>query len=1524
MLFENRTNRKKGDGGDLYSPSGYGTSPESFDGGYGNAHSMSADEWNAAKERTSARLASLENPVDTGASWERFKNSFGNTMVPKDTPERRRRMYALSPQALDSVVSDYYKNELKGAFDRNREQSAKRTNEEYMRYVSVPGANPEDAFRASQSVDSPSRVIDRTINGIDDEKLLKKVAPLAAYGGYDAKEYVDKLVKPSLRDRMAADYVEEYTPKSSGEYVMRSALDNSLLGKAGTLASGALSREKRMLAAQGLANYDSSRLENFAAGTGGLLLDMPVFSGLGSAASALVGKATAKATEKLAARVMSRNADKLISEKFADAVARRAITDNLGAQILQSSSVQGLTLGSYDIANSVVGDILYNGSVDAGKAAGSFMRGLATGAAVGAVGTPLKLRGKGLTGGKKLLSSAGVLSAESAVFTLGTEVDKLAHGVDIAPVDLLYDFGESAATLLTMRMANWIPKGAFDKLGRDGRLKNGLEFTESEMEEMQGAIRNPEEFVRALEKELRMPRVGSADAQIVKSGYTALMADDALSASAKSKLMYLVENKITSTPPLVFDYDVRRNARGKWKVSLLDARGGVVEHKSFEDSENAKSFLMLQRANIRRNRIAHYEKELSSGIETQNFLQEAAVYAKENGVGVDRIADAMYKAARREGLNVGEQEMLDDIISRSKHSEALTNKALYDARRSIEKEFKLDSGELLHCIDKGFLSCSATENKALDAYESRVRDIVEKSKGRDGVLFGQEADSRFAVNNETIKRQELDDYYEMISKRYAGQGENKSTPGSDADKLVKIPEMEPGMVWSPVSRNKSTGTIRQFEKRGKDIARKFGYDVEFILDEHDIEMPETLDRDAVMNYNNRLSAKGWYNNGKIHINLPNMDSVEDLERTIVHEVVGHQGLRKVFGNYLSNFLEDVYWHSDGSVRKGIKKIERTYKGIDKLSAVEEYLATILEKSFPDANESNLLTRFKDFARGLLVRGGIYTGKNRRMSESDVESLMKAHYRHTLRGKERSAHRKELFGRYPSANFNEEGYYDRDAYMRDKSEIAKDPSYMRFTPMDLKGAKYAADYPYFPEDVQEMIRRSSGLDDAALRRQRDAAFRYSEFEDDDVKMLDYPEAKGYRLEDALKSERDGYSPEYIKEETGWERDDDGRWRRGIPESGKVVDDIVDTVLERKDPELSRMYSKLKDYPFEYWGEKDKKQLSRILSKGGLYNENYVLSDLIKDTHFFLSYPDLSNMPVKIVADAPSLISYDKMNKRVLVDGELFVTPDVERHVSEMLPAVIEDYENFNKYVDSRIRGLEFQHLRKYKIAMKVIRHLKSQNGKEEYDDKGEFLERAFMKDYGMRPDDFAKLFPKFDDYLYMKLNPKDYDFIGAAGVDEMRKRYGYSDSDKNMPKEDEPSIEFFERYPYLKDLEVFDRIISGPVDVIDKAVEKEEAYNAYEANKAAVEQMLKDDRVLDEAAKEINYEVLKREIMSHFGKDSHFSRYLLEKIREDKPERDPYGYERHRDRVKKKKEWAKRMNRDYEVDDDYFVPDDELN
>ena len=65
---------------------------------------------------------------------------------------------------------------------------------------------------------------------------------------------------------------------------------------------------------------------------------------------------------------------------------------------------------------------------------------------------------------------------------------------------------------------------------------------------------NPEDFMRAMEIELKTPSFRGENAEKIKRQYTELMSSSDISASTRSKLMFLVENKLTSTPPVVFDY----------------------------------------------------------------------------------------------------------------------------------------------------------------------------------------------------------------------------------------------------------------------------------------------------------------------------------------------------------------------------------------------------------------------------------------------------------------------------------------------------------------------------------------------------------------------------------------------------------------------------------------------------------------------------------------------------------------------------------------------------------------------------------------------------------------------------------------------------------------------------------------------------------------------------------------------------------------------------------------------------------
>lgn len=72
-------------------------------------------------------------------------------------------------------------------------------------------------------------------------------------------------------------------------------------------------------------------------------------------------------------------------------------------------------------------------------------------------------------------------------------------------------------------------------------------------------------------------------------------------------------------------------------------------------------------------------------------------------------------------------------------------------------------------------------------------------------------------------------------------------------------------------------------------------------------------------------AKGWWSakNDEVVILLPNNADVADVANTVVHEVVGHKGLRKLIGEErFDEFLDEVYDHATNPIRTAIDEAER--------------------------------------------------------------------------------------------------------------------------------------------------------------------------------------------------------------------------------------------------------------------------------------------------------------------------------------------------------------------------------------------------------------------------------------------------------------------------------------------------------------------------------------------------------------------------------------------------------------------------
>ena len=93
---------------------------------------------------------------------------------------------------------------------------------------------------------------------------------------------------------------------------------------------------------------------------------------------------------------------------------------------------------------------------------------------------------------------------------------------------------------------------------------------------------------------------------------------------------------------------------------------------------------------------------------------------------------------------------------------------------------------------------------------------------------------------------------------------------------------------------------------------------------------------------------GWYDEktGEVHLNMPNIHDRYTAEKTIWHEVVGHKGMRELFGeDRFEKFLRDVWYDLDKPENAALKKLvdeERKYNPLNIYDAIEEGIARLAE------------------------------------------------------------------------------------------------------------------------------------------------------------------------------------------------------------------------------------------------------------------------------------------------------------------------------------------------------------------------------------------------------------------------------------------------------------------------------------------------------------------------------------------------------------------------------------------------------
>ena len=112
---------------------------------------------------------------------------------------------------------------------------------------------------------------------------------------------------------------------------------------------------------------------------------------------------------------------------------------------------------------------------------------------------------------------------------------------------------------------------------------------------------------------------------------------------------------------------------------------------------------------------------------------------------------------------------------------------------------------------------------------------------------------------------------------------------------------------------------------------------------------------------------GWYDEktGEVHLYMPNIHDRYTAGKTIWHEVVGHKGMRELFGDErFDKFLRDVWYDLDKPENAALKKLvdeERKYNPLNIYDAIEEGIARLAEDGKGEAGFWNgIKNKVSDF------------------------------------------------------------------------------------------------------------------------------------------------------------------------------------------------------------------------------------------------------------------------------------------------------------------------------------------------------------------------------------------------------------------------------------------------------------------------------------------------------------------------------------------------------------------------------------
>lgn len=565
----------------------------------------------------------------------------------------------------------------------------------------------------------------------------------------DPKQF-KPMINSVLKNELDQLEIKGMMPKGSAEYIMKTGLGNTIVGK---ITRKAMQTDYQNWL-EDIANqqYQPGFWENVASGSLTFAGDAWSYWLPGAAGGKLTKSMIAKAEGRLAGDLMAKGMERRVAERAA-----KVLIGKSKAAALKSGAAHGaVTFGGQSAISKPIDEVYRTGQFDengmiynpsVGKVIANTLGEVAKQSAVGAImqgGTIANMVGKGRGLASNILADIGGKVVDSGIMTGHQLLERMAQDPNFKPTgkEAVETFLESGANLLSIGFPGFVGKYARFKDAKEFNKK--FDFTDQDIAELKrfgydslrdafekvgiNGYRAEEDYSNSTNRtKLPIPYAEETQVQNLTQKYMDLMNDKSVPEVLKAKMMAVVEGKRPSSFSPVVDSVIVQpmDQDGKVYLETLNKDGGIIDRKEFSSLDEAQ----------KAEKKLEYEKTLglASVLEgefhkefTQEHLEDlynqaaqkyyigykltdeekAAVYLRQNA---GTIAELIHN--RQNGIILTDEEQKQVDTYRHFYDSALENS-------SVLREF-VQTFEDSHGVARGTL------RKALESKDKKYAPLVE-------------------------------------------------------------------------------------------------------------------------------------------------------------------------------------------------------------------------------------------------------------------------------------------------------------------------------------------------------------------------------------------------------------------------------------------------------------------------------------------------------------------------------------------------------------------------------------------------------------------------------------------------------------------------------------------------------------------------------------------------------------------------------------------------------------------------------